>query len=90
VTVVDPPEWELCCGSAGTYNVEKPEIARRLGARKADNLRSVEPDLVAAGNLGCITQIRSHAAELPVLHTIQILDRAYAQTLAPSPKEPTR
>lgn len=90
VTVLDPPEWELCCGSAGTYNVEKPEIARRLGARKADNLRSVEPDLVAAGNLGCITQIRNHAAELPVLHTIQILDRAYAQTLAPSPKEPTR
>jgi glycolate oxidase iron-sulfur subunit len=75
--VVVPDEWELCCGSAGTYNVEQPETAAELGRRKAANLAATGADVVAAGNIGCLTQIRLHL-ELPVRHTIQILDRAYA------------
>jgi glycolate oxidase iron-sulfur subunit len=75
--VVVPDEWELCCGSAGTYNVEQPETAAELGRRKADNLRATGADVVAAGNIGCLTQIRQHL-KLPVVHTVQILDRAYA------------
>ena len=75
--VVVPAEWELCCGSAGTYNVEQPERAAELGRRKAENLRATGADVVAAGNIGCLAQIRQHL-ELPVRHTVQILDRAYA------------
>ena len=75
--VVVPDEWELCCGSAGTYNVEQPETAAELGRRKAANLRATGADVVAAGNIGCLTQIRRYL-DLPVRHTIQILDRAYA------------
>ncbi len=88
VTLVEPAEWELCCGSAGTYNVERPEIAGELGERKARNLLATGADLVATGNIGCMTQVEAHVRalgrELPVLHTLQVLDRAYAQTL----KEP--
>ena len=73
--VVVPDEWELCCGSAGTYNVEQPETAAELGRRKAANLRATGADVVAAGNLGCLTQIGQYL-ELPVRHTIQILDGA--------------
>ena len=72
--VVVPDEWELCCGSAGTYNVEQPETAAELGRRKAANLRATGADVVAAGNIGCLTQIRQYL-DLPVRHTIQILDR---------------
>jgi glycolate oxidase iron-sulfur subunit len=75
--VVVPDEWELCCGSAGTYNVEQPERAAELGRRKAANLNATGADVVAAGNIGCLTQIRQYL-DLPVRHTIQILDRAYA------------
>ena len=81
--VVTPDEWELCCGSAGTYNVERPETAAELGRRKAANLRATGADLVAAGNIGCLTQVRQHL-ELPVMHTVQVLDRAYAGVDAPS------
>ena len=88
--LVTPPEWELCCGSAGTYNIEKPAIARRLGARKAANLRGTDAELIAAGNIGCIAQIRTHLqaqrSDLQVLHTVQVLDRAYAQTLGADPQ----
>jgi glycolate oxidase iron-sulfur subunit len=90
VTLVEPAEWELCCGSAGTYNVEKPETAHELGARKATNLLATGARLIASGNIGCLTQVQTHlralGRELPVLHTFQVLDRAYAQRL----KEPTR
>jgi glycolate oxidase iron-sulfur subunit len=75
--VVVPDEWELCCGSAGTYNVERPETAAELGRRKAANLQKTGADLVAAGNIGCLTQIRQYL-DLPVRHTVQVLDRAYA------------
>jgi glycolate oxidase iron-sulfur subunit len=85
VTVVTPAEWELCCGSAGTYNVERPEIASSLGERKARNLIDTGAQLIAAGNIGCLTQIVTHLERLdrsiPVMHTIELLDRAYAGNL---------
>jgi glycolate oxidase iron-sulfur subunit len=73
--VVIPDEWELCCGSAGTYNVERPQIAAELGRRKAQNLLAGAPEAIAAGNIGCLTQLRPHLGEVPVLHTMQLLDR---------------
>jgi glycolate oxidase iron-sulfur subunit len=78
--LVEPAEWELCCGSAGTYNVDRPDTARALGARKAKALRDTGAALVATGNIGCLTQLRSHGVE--ILHTMQVLDRAYRGTLA--------
>ena len=83
--LAEPAEWELCCGSAGTYNIERPHIAAQLGERKARNLIDTGARLIATGNIGCMTQIAGHLAaldhHLPVLHTMQALDRAYAQTL---------
>jgi glycolate oxidase iron-sulfur subunit len=85
VKVVTPAEWEICCGSAGTYNVERPEIAGSLGERKARNLIDTGAELIAAGNIGCLTQIVTHlhnlGHDLPVMHTIEVLDRAYSGEL---------
>ncbi len=74
--VREPAEGHLCCGSAGTYNLLQPEIAGRLRDRKVSNLEATEPQVVAAGNIGCITQIGS-ATRLPVVHTVELLDWAY-------------
>jgi glycolate oxidase iron-sulfur subunit len=74
-TVVDPPEAHLCCGSAGTYNMLQPEIAARLQQRKVTALESVAPELIAAGNIGCIEQI-ARASRVPVVHTVELLDWA--------------
>jgi glycolate oxidase iron-sulfur subunit len=74
-TVRDVPEGHLCCGSAGTYNLLQPEIAGQLKARKLENIARVGPDLVATGNVGCITQLASGAL-VPVLHTAELLDWA--------------
>jgi glycolate oxidase iron-sulfur subunit len=74
-TVVEPGEPHLCCGSAGTYNMLQPEIASRLRARKVANIERTAPELVAAGNVGCITQIAG-GTELPVVHTVELLDWA--------------
>jgi len=71
-TVREPREPHLCCGSAGTYNLLQPDIATRLRARKLENLEATRPDLIAAGNIGCITQLSGGAA--PVLHTVELLD----------------
>ncbi len=70
--VVEPREPHICCGSAGTYNLLQPEIAGRLRDRKLGNLKATKPDLVAAGNIGCITQLSGDA--LPVVHTVELLD----------------
>ena len=72
---VEPPEGHLCCGSAGTYNLLQPELATRLRDRKVAAIDSVSPDLVAAGNIGCLTQIAS-GTRLPVVHTVELLDWA--------------
>jgi glycolate oxidase iron-sulfur subunit len=69
------PEGHFCCGSAGTYNMLQPDIAATLGRRKAEKAESTSPDLIATGNLGCIVQLRHHAAR-PVVHMVQLLDWA--------------
>jgi glycolate oxidase iron-sulfur subunit len=82
LNLLEPPDWEICCGSAGIYNIEKPEIANELGRKKVTNLMSTSPDAIALGNIGCMTQIQKHLETYdsppPVLHTVQILAKAYA------------
>jgi glycolate dehydrogenase iron-sulfur subunit len=73
--VKDVPEGHLCCGSAGTYNILQPDIAMRLRDRKVANIAMLEPDMIAAGNIGCMTQIAS-GTSVPVVHTIELLDWA--------------
>ncbi|TWF57344.1 glycolate oxidase subunit GlcF [Neorhizobium alkalisoli] len=75
-TVRDPAEGHLCCGSAGTYNILQSEISTQLKSRKVKNIEATKPDVIAAGNIGCITQIGS-GTEIPILHTVQLLDWAY-------------
>jgi glycolate oxidase iron-sulfur subunit len=74
--VRDVPEGHLCCGSAGTYNILEPEIATQLRKRKLANIARTAPDLIATGNIGCITQLAS-GTTIPVLHTIELLDFVY-------------
>jgi glycolate oxidase iron-sulfur subunit len=73
--VRDVPEGHLCCGSAGTYNMLQPAIARRLAERKAANIAKVAPDVIAAGNIGCMTQLEL-VTEIPIVHTVELLDWA--------------
>jgi len=73
--VVDVPEGHLCCGSAGTYNLLQPELAGALRDRKLANIALTRADLVAAGNIGCITQLAGEAP-LPVVHTVELRDWA--------------
>jgi glycolate oxidase iron-sulfur subunit len=81
LTLLDIPEGDLCCGSAGTYNLEQPEIAAQLGRRKAENILATGAEALAAGNLGCLVQIQAHLAALgrplPAGHTVEVLDQAY-------------
>ncbi len=73
--VKDVPEGHLCCGSAGIYNILQSAIATRLRKRKVDSIESLRPDVIAAGNIGCITQIAA-GTELPIVHTIELIDWA--------------
>ncbi|MBJ6124846.1 glycolate oxidase subunit GlcF [Microvirga splendida] len=73
--VMDIPEKHFCCGSAGTYNLLQPDMAERLGQRKADHVASTDPDIVATGNIGCMMQIGQYLGR-PVLHTVELLDWA--------------
>jgi glycolate oxidase iron-sulfur subunit len=73
--VKDVPESHLCCGSAGTYNILQPDIAGKLRDRKVANIAKVEPDMIAAGNIGCMVQIAG-GTSVPVVHTIELLDWA--------------
>ena len=97
-TVRDVPEGHICCGSAGTYNLLQPEIAAQLGARKVANIERTRPDLIATGNIGCMTQIGKGTA-IPIVHTVELLDWAtggpmpealeeagFADRLAPRPQ----
>jgi glycolate oxidase iron-sulfur subunit len=85
--LLEVPEGDLCCGSAGTYNLTQPEAAHELGRRKAANLLSVAPDCVAAGNPGCLLQIRAALAErgssLPALHPVELLQLSVRGAGAP-------
>ena len=86
--VVSVPEGHLCCGSAGTYNMLQPDIAEQLKQRKLKNIAATEPDIIATGNLGCITQLQDGLGK-PMLHTIELLDWAYGG-LMPNALEDTR
>lgn len=81
LTLLEIDDGMTCCGSAGTYNLEQPELAGELGRRKAQHILDTGAEAVAAGNIGCIVQIRSHLQALdrllPVFHTIELLDLAY-------------
>jgi glycolate oxidase iron-sulfur subunit len=74
-TVKDVPDGHLCCGSAGTYNVLQPDIAKRLRERKVGTIERLRPDVIAAGNIGCITQIAA-GTDLPAVHTVELIDWA--------------
>ena len=74
--VQDIPEAHFCCGSAGTYNLLQPDLARQLGQRKAMNIAGLAPQIIAAGNIGCITQIGQYS-DAPIVHTVELLDWAY-------------
>jgi glycolate oxidase iron-sulfur subunit len=73
--VKDVPESHLCCGSAGTYNILQPDIANKLRDRKVANIAMVKPDMIAAGNIGCMVQIAG-GTSVPVVHTVELLDWA--------------
>ena len=73
--VVEPADSHLCCGSAGTYNLMQPEISGQLKARKVQTLEATRPDVIAAGNIGCMMQIGS-GSDVPIVHTVELLDWA--------------
>ncbi len=81
-TVVEPADSHLCCGSAGTYNLMQPEISGQLKARKVRTLEAKNPDIIAAGNIGCMMQIGS-GTDVPIVHTVELLDWA---TGGPQPR----
>ncbi|HRO15940.1 MAG TPA: glycolate oxidase subunit GlcF [Paracoccus sp. (in: a-proteobacteria)] len=74
-TVVEPRNSHLCCGSAGTYNLLQPEISAELRDRKVATLQATEPQVISAGNIGCMMQIGS-GTDVPVVHTVELLDWA--------------
>ena len=73
--IVEPSDPHLCCGSAGTYNLMQPEISAQLKARKVRTIEATKPDVIAAGNIGCMIQIGSGTG-VPVVHTVELLDWA--------------
>jgi glycolate dehydrogenase iron-sulfur subunit len=73
--VLDIPESHICCGSAGTYSLLQPEMSAQLRERKTRNIESVRPDVIATGNIGCITQIEQ-GTHVPIVHTVELLDWA--------------
>ena len=81
--VKDVPDGHLCCGSAGTYNILQPDFARRLRERKVGTIERLRPDVIAAGNIGCITQIAA-GTELPVVHTVELIDWATGGACPPA------
>ncbi len=83
--IVEPADAHLCCGSAGTYNLMQPEISGQLKARKVRTLEEKKPDVIAAGNIGCMMQIGS-GTPIPVVHTVELLDWA---TGGPKPRAMT-
>ena len=71
--VYDIPDGHLCCGSAGTYNLLQSDIAKKLLKDKVINIEKLDPQFIATGNVGCITQI-SNGTKIPILHTVEIID----------------
>lgn len=87
VELVELNDGERCCGSAGTYNIDQPDVAAELGRKKAEAVRLTKCDVVATGNIGCMVQMRTHLAGdahdhmPPVLHTMEVLSLAYGGAL---------
>lgn len=92
VSIAAIDEGDLCCGSAGSYNLEQPVIAHQLGQRKAKNILDTDPDVVITGNIGCLIQLRNHISQRsankgspletpPVMHIIEFIDQAYRQAM---------
>ncbi len=81
--VVEPADSHLCCGSAGTYNLLQPALSKALKSRKVSTLEATRPDIIAAGNIGCMMQIGSGTG-IPVVHTVELLDWA---TGGPRPRK---
>ena len=73
--VAEPADSHLCCGSAGTYNLMQPEISKQLKTLKVQTLEAVKPDIIAAGNIGCMMQIGG-GTDIPIVHTVELLDWA--------------
>jgi glycolate oxidase iron-sulfur subunit len=94
-TIVEPQDPHLCCGSAGTYNLMQPEISKQLKARKVQTLEAKNPDVIAAGNIGCMMQIGG-GTQIPIVHSVELLDWATGgpkppaldQAFAPEPQVP--
>jgi glycolate oxidase iron-sulfur subunit len=84
--VVNLVDADTCCGSAGTYNIEQPEIAKQLGTRKAQSVLETGAAALVSGNIGCLVQIDKHLRNrtdrVAILHTVQVLDRAYRKILS--------
>jgi glycolate oxidase iron-sulfur subunit len=80
VTIVPIGEGEICCGSAGIFNLVQPEMANALGDRKAGHIAAAQPDVVVTSNPGCIIQIQAASARtghpLRVIHIVELLDQA--------------
>ncbi|MCP4208189.1 MAG: glycolate oxidase subunit GlcF [Shimia sp.] len=85
--VVEPADSHLCCGSAGTYNLMQPEISGQLKARKVRTLEAKNPDIIAAGNIGCMIQVGS-GTDVPIVHTVELLDWATGGPQPPALTEP--
>ncbi|MBB4234732.1 glycolate oxidase subunit GlcF [Rhizobium esperanzae] len=81
--VREPAEGHLCCGSAGTYNIFQPDISASLKARKVKNIEATGPDVIATGNIGCMTQLRS-GTDIPLVHTVELLNWAYGGQVPPA------
>jgi glycolate oxidase iron-sulfur subunit len=81
--VRDVPEGHICCGSAGVYNILQPELAGRLRDRKVANIERTKPDIIATGNIGCMTQL-SGGTDIPIVHTIELVDWAHGGPMPPS------
>jgi glycolate oxidase iron-sulfur subunit len=76
LTLVELSDSDVCCGSAGLYNIEQPDTAHELGRRKAATIRESAAAIVATGNIGCLTQLETHLTGISVQHTIEVLDSA--------------
>ncbi len=87
--VVEPADSHLCCGSAGTYNLMQPALSQQLKARKVRTLEARHPDVIAAGNIGCMMQIGSGTV-LPVVHTVELLDWATGGPKPPALSAPAK
>jgi glycolate oxidase iron-sulfur subunit len=87
LTLVEVPDSEQCCGSAGIYNLVQPESAQQIGERKVDNVMSTRADLIASANPGCTLQIqkilRERGKHIPAAHPVEILDASISGTPLP-------